>query len=278
MRHATLREHPRHARPSRNGGGRPGQKTHEHRPRGAVRPPKRRDLRPMKLLKENLGGVVVLTLKGEFDSFVTNAFGNEIAKVQADGTHRIVLNMRLVKFVNSTALGSMIKARKACRAEGGDLVVSQASSAVKEAMESLGLDRLFTIHDDDETALAALDDSDTVELEQGAESTVMIIVPEETRPTVARLARLDADGMECRIAGKPKSQLTHGRAVSLKFRLQLYRKDYFELGARIEASAETDGQTVLTLRFLDVSATDAADIERFVADMNELRRAARESR
>lgn len=231
----------------------------------------------MKLLKENLGGVVVLTLKGEFDSFVTNAFGNEIAKVQADGVHRIVLNMRLVKFVNSTALGSMIKARKACRAESGDLVVSQASAAVKEAMESLGLDRLFTIHEDDEAALAALDDSDTVELEQGSESTVMITVPEEHRPTVARLARLDVDGMECRIAGTPKAQLTQGRKVDLKFRLQLYRKDYFELGARIEASSEADGQTVVSLRFLEVSEEDAADIERFVADMNELRRAARES-
>jgi anti-anti-sigma factor len=83
------------------------------------------------VLQENLSVIVVLTLKGEFDSFVTNAFSNEIAKVNADGVHRIVLNMRLVKFVNSTALGAMIKARKQCRASGGDLVVSQPSARVR---------------------------------------------------------------------------------------------------------------------------------------------------
>ena len=110
----------------------------------------------MKLLKESLGNVVLLTLKGEFDSFVTNAFGNEIAKIQGEGANRIVLNQRLVKFINSTALGSIIKARKACREAGGDLVISSPSPAVREAMESLGLDRVFRIYEDDDAAVAAL--------------------------------------------------------------------------------------------------------------------------
>ena len=70
----------------------------------------------MNVLKENLGGIVVLTLKGEFDTFVTGAFSNEITNCLSEGAHSIVLNMRLVKFVNSTALGSMIKARKQCLA------------------------------------------------------------------------------------------------------------------------------------------------------------------
>ncbi|MGQ0553941.1 MAG: STAS domain-containing protein [Planctomycetota bacterium] len=110
----------------------------------------------MKLTKERRDDAMLLTLKGEFDSFVTTAFGQEVSKLHDEGLHKIALNMRLVKFVNSTALGAMIKARKACRAAGGDLVVCQPSPAVREAMESLGLDRLFGIHADDETALAAL--------------------------------------------------------------------------------------------------------------------------
>lgn len=113
----------------------------------------------MKVVKETYDDAVVLTLKGEFDSFVTGAFSNEIDKVVADGTDHIVLNLRYVKFVNSTALGSMIKARKACRGAGGDLVISQPSNAVSEAMTSLGLDRLFSILDSDDEALAALESS-----------------------------------------------------------------------------------------------------------------------
>ena len=41
----------------------------------------------MKVLKENLGGIVVLTLKGEFDTFVTGAFSNEIGN---DGQDPVV--------------------------------------------------------------------------------------------------------------------------------------------------------------------------------------------
>jgi anti-anti-sigma factor len=110
----------------------------------------------MKLLKENRDGATLLTLKGEFDSFVCAGFTQEVAAIQAEGVHHIALNLRLVKFINSTALGAMIKARKACRAAGGELVISPPSPAVREAMESLGLDRLFAIHDDDEAAVAAL--------------------------------------------------------------------------------------------------------------------------
>ena len=109
----------------------------------------------MKLVKESRDGITVLTLKGEFDSFVTGSFSTEIGKLQEEGANRIVLNQRLVKYINSTALGSIIKARKACREAGGDLVVSSPSPAVREAMESLGLDRVFRIFEDDDTAVSS---------------------------------------------------------------------------------------------------------------------------
>ena len=229
----------------------------------------------MKVLKENLSGMVVLTLKGEFDSFVTNPFSGEIGKVQDDGIHKIVLNMRLVKFVNSTALGAMIKARKGCRSGGGDLVVSQPSAAVREAMESLGLDRLFSIYDDDEAAIAALDKSAAVELEGGSDSAVMIHLPEGGRPLVARLRRLEADHIECRLTGADTSKLVAGRELQLKFRLPLYRKEFFEVAARIE-TAKADGEACdLSMRFTKMSDEDSQAIEGFVTDMPEQRDAAR---
>ncbi|MGQ0553942.1 MAG: STAS domain-containing protein [Planctomycetota bacterium] len=228
----------------------------------------------MKVLKLTLPDVVVLTLKGEFDTFVTNAFSAEVAKVLGEGIHRIVLNMQQVQFINSTALGAMIKARKACRAAEGDLVISSPSAAVREAMESLGLERLFAIHDDDEAALAAVEQRGAIDLEGDSESAVMIYVPESPRPIIARLRRLDADTLECKLPGPP-AKLIDGREVRLKFRLPLYRREYFELSARIEhAQAEAAG-TSLSLRFTQVTPEDAQAIASFVADMSELRRAAR---
>lgn len=229
----------------------------------------------MKVLKENLGGIIVLTLKGEFDSFVTGAFTREIENCLQEGAHSIVLNMRLVKFVNSTALGSMIKARKLCLAAHGNLVVSQAAPAVREAMESLGLDRLFQLFDDDDAALAALEGGGAVDLEGEGESTVMIYVPESSRPQIARIKRLDADTIDCRLA-VPAGSLTAGRSLRLKFRLPLYRKEYFDLGARIERTEDLGGGAVVSARFERVSEQDRADIQRFLDDMGDLRRAARD--
>jgi len=228
----------------------------------------------MKVLKESLGGIVVLTLKGEFDTFVTGAFSGEIGNCLAEGAHSIVLNMRLVKFVNSTALGSMIKARKQCLAAHGNLVISQPSPAVREAMESLGLDRLFHVYEDDDAALASLEGSDAVDLEGDSETAVMIYAPESPRPQVARIKRLDSDTIECRMAAPP-GKLAEGREVRLKFRLPIYRKEFFELSGRIERVEPADGGCVLGLRFTRISPEDQADIKKFLDDMGDLRRAAR---
>ncbi len=228
----------------------------------------------MKVLKENLGGIVVLTLKGEFDTFVTSAFSNEIGNCLSEGAHSIVLNMRLVKFVNSTALGSMIKARKQCLAAHGNLVISQPSPAVREAMESLGLDRLFQVFDEDDGAIASLEGGSAVDLEGDSESTVMIHVPESPRPQVARIKRLEAETIDCRLT-MPPGKLVSGREVRLKFRLPLYRKEYFDLSARIERVEELGAGAVISMRFTRLGDADRIDIQKFLDDMGDLRRAAR---
>ena len=229
----------------------------------------------MKLLKESLGNVVLLTLKGEFDSFVTNAFGNEIAKIQAEGGHRIVLNMAQVKFVNSTALGSVIKARKNCRSAQGDVIISSPSQPVRDAMDSLGLDRLFAICEDDVAAIAAIEGTQSIELDDDSESAVMIHVPENSRPIVGRLRRLDQTGLECRLTGASPVKLTDGRELRLKFRLPLYRREYFELDAVVDRVEPSAGGVTLGVRFTRMADEDRAAIGGFVEDMNELRKAAR---
>jgi anti-anti-sigma factor len=228
----------------------------------------------MKVLKENLSEIVVLTLKGEFDSFVTNPFSSEIQKVIDSGVCKIVLNMRLVKFINSTALGSMIKARKLCKKANGDMAVSQPSPAVREAMESLGLDRLFSIYDDDEDAVGALDKAAAVALTEDAESTVMIHIPGQSKPVVARLRKLLAETIECRVP-TGTSDMVAGRELRLKFRLPLYRKEFFDISARIETVAEEANGIMACMRYTKVSDEDRAAIERFLDDMDDLREAAR---
>lgn len=228
----------------------------------------------MKLRKENRDGITVITLEGEFDAFVIKAFNNEITKILEEGTDQIVLNLALVKFVNSTALGSILRAHKECARAGGSLIVSQPSAPVRDAMQSLGLDRHFSICATDDEAVAALQGEGAVDIDPASASAVMIHIPESTRTQVAKMTRLDAESLECRL-NKPPDKLVHGRTVQLKFRLPLYRREYFEPSARIESVESGSGTTNLTMRFTEISDDDQAAIENFVSDMNELRRAAR---
>ena len=71
--------------------------------------------------------------------------------------------------------------------------------------------------------------------------------------------------------------LVSGREVRLKFRLALYRKEFFDVSARIESAEIADGSTTLSMHFTKVSDDDREAIESFVSDMKDLRDAARGS-
>ena len=55
------------------------------------------------------------------------AFQEEVEGLIKAGVVHIVMNLRLVKFINSTALGGLIKASKILTANGGQLQISRPS-------------------------------------------------------------------------------------------------------------------------------------------------------
>ena len=66
----------------------------------------------MKIDKSLQDDYAILTLKGEFDTFYCPALMQEVETLVERGINHLVLDMRLVKFINSTALGAVIKAHK----------------------------------------------------------------------------------------------------------------------------------------------------------------------
>ena len=54
----------------------------------------------------------ILHLRGEFDTYYVPRLQEEVEGLIKVGVKRAVLNLRLVKFINSTALGAIIKAAK----------------------------------------------------------------------------------------------------------------------------------------------------------------------
>jgi len=110
----------------------------------------------MQVTVEPRDNFTILHLRGEFDTFYCALLQKEVDGLIASGVARIALNLRLVKFINSTALGAIIKASKVLASKGGKLVVSRPSVFCKDIMEKVGLDRVVPMFDSDEAAGVAL--------------------------------------------------------------------------------------------------------------------------
>lgn len=98
----------------------------------------------------------VLHLRGEFDTYYCPHLQAEIDQLAAAGATRVALNLRLVKFINSTALGAIIKASKTLTGAGGKLVISRPSPFCRDILTKVGLDRVVPVVDSDEAAAIAL--------------------------------------------------------------------------------------------------------------------------
>lgn len=97
-----------------------------------------------------------LHLRGEFDTFYCKKLQEEIDALAASGVTKVILNLRMVKFINSTALGAIIKASKSLSAKSGKLVIARPSTFCREIITKVGVDRVVPIHDSDEDAVKAL--------------------------------------------------------------------------------------------------------------------------
>src|SRR5688572_17117069 len=98
----------------------------------------------------------VLHLRGEFDTYYVRTLQEEVDALVAAGTPNLILNLRLVKFINSTALGAIIKASRQCQSKGGKLALSRPSPFCRAIIEKVGLDRVVPIFDSDDEAANAL--------------------------------------------------------------------------------------------------------------------------
>lgn len=110
----------------------------------------------MHITAEPRDAYTILHLRGEFDTFYCPHLHAEIERLIGAGETRVALNLRLVKFINSTALGAIIKASKTLAAKGGKLVIARPSKFCSDIIQKVGLDRVVPMFETDEDAGRAL--------------------------------------------------------------------------------------------------------------------------
>jgi anti-sigma B factor antagonist len=107
----------------------------------------------MKIERKTAGNVTILVLTGELDGFNLPEAGEMIDGLIEKGSRRLVLNLRQLKFINSLALGYLIKTAKRLKELDGELVLSEPSQFFQTTIKTLGIDQIFRIYADDQEAV-----------------------------------------------------------------------------------------------------------------------------
>jgi len=94
---------------------------------------------------------VIVRLAGEIDLYNAAEVGAALADVAQKQPARVVVDLAEVEFVDSTALGTLIEARK--RLSNGRLVLAAPGQEVRRALEVAGLIDHFPVRDTVDDAL-----------------------------------------------------------------------------------------------------------------------------
>lgn len=256
----------------------------------------------MKLEKYRYDDIVILKFTGEFDTFNLPGFSERIDRMITLGDTRLVLDVHLLTFINSAALGYLIKTHKSLAQSGGEMVLARPSKFLRKTLATLGLDGLFKIFETAEAAVAHFKhgtDAGQIQLAQppdddGALSGKVVILfravnaPGDATPPnqVGRIVNLHKDGLDFRFdppekgkdAGTGLDQVKQGARLKLKFRQPFMIKEYyFELEAIVlevkhafakEESTST-GMLQVKVRYEKVKDEDRRYLEQFWRDQNE---------
>jgi len=107
------------------------------------------------------GDVTMLDLSGRISLGEALAFGpgsgvvlsNVIGDLAKKGQRKILLNLKAVKYIDSSGIGELVRNYTSLRRQGGELRLLSPNPTVLEALQLTHLDRIFDIKDDEQLAI-----------------------------------------------------------------------------------------------------------------------------
>lgn len=110
---------------------------------------------PIELERTTDGGVDVVHVRGEVDVLTAPALADELGRTSETDAARLVVDLDGVDFLDSTGLGVLVNARKRITGAGGRFSVASSNPRITKLFSITGLDELFDIHPDTDSAVSA---------------------------------------------------------------------------------------------------------------------------
>lgn len=230
----------------------------------------------------------VLRLAGDFETYAIADFLEAVRQVRAEGHELLVLNLRRVKFVNSTAIGAILRARKELKAAGGGLALARCSEFVADLFRKLGLDAMLPQYEEEEEAAEALmaeRGERHLAATPGEEDAALFFrFYDQERANLfgargvgaAEVSLLDLEGITFTLDPRPRGfdertiqrLFALGTELEVKFRLPLYSKaTYYVSNAAVASLTLVGGRARVRATFTGLADEAAKAVRQYVADM-----------
>lgn len=107
----------------------------------------------MEIEQQTVGDIIVLACAGEFDGA---SHPETIKRIDGfiEGFDRVVFNFSKLTFINSSALGYLIKTAEVLKEAGGELVFSEPAENFRKIVEVYDVGAVFPLYASDQAALA----------------------------------------------------------------------------------------------------------------------------
>lgn len=102
----------------------------------------------MRVERRTYDGVIILSLIGELDAYSLPSITSGVDLLLEQGVKEYVLDLSGLTFVSSSALGYVVRTKKAAVAAGGDAILVRPSKFVVKILSLLGLEDFFFVMDD----------------------------------------------------------------------------------------------------------------------------------
>jgi anti-anti-sigma factor len=246
----------------------------------------------MKLEKRRYDDVVILKFTGEFDAFNLPTFSQKIDAMIEAGDRQLVLDLHALKFINSAALGYLIKTSKRVREMKGEMVLARPSKFIQKTLVTLGLDGVFTAFQTVEDGIMHFKRGETIgkidldggEYDEALTGAVPVLFRkdggDQDPNQVGRIVTLYEDGLLFRYEPQTKGgkdpvekDLVEGNKLKIKFRQPFALKDhYFEMVGHIGQVSRSvtgdDGVITVKIKYDRIRDEDRKHLQQFVRDLD----------
>ncbi len=238
----------------------------------------------MEVLSATEEGIRFLGFVGAFDTPEVDGFQAHVDGAIDEQIFKVVINLGQMSFINSTALGALIRAQKRLNQYGGDLALAEPSAFASGVFKTLGIDRKIKTFKSEAEAVEYMKSVGSEGVGVEGEQQVSFAFVDRAQTAVAgddaRVGLLKAIG-EVGITLQWENldnldvdkMFVVNAPLRLRFQLPLYHETHlFTADATVvSANITAGGRVTVQAKFVNLKDVERRAIQQFVRDLRYLK-------